>query len=200
MKEEITKEIAKQLMEIEGESRGVHFINDSQYVLSKKGEKGLDKVEKELKELGFPINYRKIKNTDFFPAGLRIISLLAIKKTLGWDNEEIKNLCGFSAGMSFIIRLYMKYFYSIPQMVKMSPRIWREYWTKGSFKVPDYNEEEKWAIVRIEDQDLHPIYCCCLEGYLKSIIKMIVGAEKVICKETKCSFKEGKVHEFLIKW
>jgi len=199
-KEILTKEIAKKLMEIKGEARGVNFKNDSEYVLLKEGEQGLKKVEKELEKLGTPINYKEIKNTDFYPVGLRIISLLAIKKVLSWDDREIKKLCSFAVGVSLIIKLYMKFFYSLPKMVKMSSKIWNEYFTRGVFKVVDYDEEKKWAILRIEEFNLHPVFCCCLEGYLGNIIKMIVGVKEITCEETKCFFKGEKNHEFLVKW
>lgn len=194
------KKEAEKLMKIKGEARGVHFKNDAEYVLLKEGKQGLDKVEKELEGAGFPIDYKKIKNTEFYPVGLRGISLLAIKQALGWGDKEIKDLCGFSVVVSLIARIYMKFFYSIPKMIKVAPKIWEEYFTVGSFKVTDYNEKEKSVVLRVKDFDLHPTYCCCIEGFLKNIIKMITGAKEVSCRETKCSFKGGKYHEFLAQW
>ncbi len=199
MEDIISKEIAKKLMELKGEARGTHFINDSQYVLAKEGEQGLRKVEEELKKLGFPIEYKKIKNSDFYPIGLRAISLLVIKKVFNWEDEGIRNLCSFAARVSMIIRLYLKFFYSIEKMTKIAPKMWNEYFTIGSLKVTEYDEKEKRVVLRIEDFELHHIYCRCFEGFFGNIVKMVVGAKEVNCKERKCSIPEN-YHEFVVTW
>jgi len=195
----ISKEIAEKLMELKGEARGTHFISDSQYVLAKKGEQGLKKVEEELKKIGFPIEYKKIKNSDFYPIGLRAISLLAIKKVFNWEDEAIRNLCGFATRVSMIIRLYLKFFYSIEKMTKIAPKMWNEYFTVGSLKVTEYDKEEKRVVLRIEDFELHCVYCRCLEGFFGNIVKMVVGVKEVNCKEQKCSVPEN-CHEFVVTW
>lgn len=195
----ISKEIARKLMQIKGEARGTHFINDSQYVLTKEGEQGLRKVEEEFKKLGFPIEYKKIKNSDFYPIGLRTISLLVIKKVFNWEDEEIRNLCGFAARVSMVIRLYLKFFYSIEKMTKIAPKMWNEYFTVGSLKVTEYDKKEKRVVLRIEDFELHSVYCRCLEGFLGNIVKMVVGVKEVNCKEQKCSASEN-CHELVVTW
>lgn len=198
MEEILTKEIAQNLMKLKGEARGTHFINDAQYVKEKEGEQGLKKVIQELRAVGYPIEYSEIQNTKFYPIGLRAISLLAIKKSLGWDDEQIRDLCRFATKVSLIVRLYLKFFYSIPKMVGVAPKLWKEYFTIGLLEVIDFNEKEKRTILRVKDFKLHDVYCRCLEGYLGDIVKMIVGAKEVNCKETKCP--QDNCHEFIVTW
>jgi len=195
----ISKEIAGNLMKIKGEARGTHFISDSQYILVKEGEQGLKKIEEELQELGFPIEYKKIRNTDFYPIGLRAISLLAIKKVFNYEDKEVRNLCAFATKVSMIIRLYLKFFCSIEKMSKVAPKMWNEYFTVGSLKMTEYDEKEKRAVLRIEDFELHCIYCRCLEGFFGNIVKMVVGVKEVSCKEQKCSIGQN-FHEFVVTW
>jgi len=199
MEEIITKEIAQNLMKLKGEARGTHFVNDAQYILEKKGDEGLRKVEQELERLGCPIKYKKVKNTDFYPIGLRAISLLVIKKVFSWDDRGIKNLCGFATRVSLIIRLYLKFFYSIEKMVEVAPKLWKDYFTVGSLKVTEYDKPGKRVVLRIEDFILHSIYCRCLEGFFGDIVKMVVGVKSVNCKEVKCSVSEN-CHEFVVTW
>jgi hypothetical protein len=199
MEEIITKEIAQNLMKIKGEARGTHFVNDAQYILEKKAAKGLKKVEQELERLGCPIKYKEIKNTDFYPIGMRAISLLAIKKTFNWEDEEIKNLCGFATRVSMIIRLYLKFFYSIEKMMEVAPKMWKDYFTVGSLKIVEHDKQGKRVVLRVEDFTLHSIYCRCLEGFFGNIVKMVLGAKSVNCKETKCSISED-CHEFIVTW
>jgi len=88
MGEEINKEVVIELLKIKGEARGVHFKNDGDFILKEKGKEGIEKLEKELEELGCPIKYGKINQFDFYPAGMRVVSLLVIKKTSN-GNERI---------------------------------------------------------------------------------------------------------------
>jgi len=205
MKEIITKQLADELMKIKGEARGVHFKNDAEYILKEEGEQALKKIEQETQELGYPIKYKEIKNTGFYPAGLRVISLLAIQQALGWDDDKIKKMCKTAAGSSLIVRVFMKFLYPVLKAIKIGPKIWREYWTEGTFKIVDYNKKEKQMIFRVEGLDLHPIYCqSCLEGFFEGMAKLIIGAKDPVCKETKCPLrdedKSQRIHEYLVKW
>ena len=170
--------------------------------MKKEGPEALKKVEEETERLGFPIKYGEIKNTGFYPAGLRAISLLAIQQALGWDDERIKGMCRAAVGASLIVRVLMKFLHSIPKAIKVAPMMYREYWTKGSGKTVELNEREKEVVLRIEDFDLHPIYCRCLEGFFEGMTKLVVGAEKTTGQEIKCSFRGDKkeVHDYLVKW
>lgn len=198
----LNKKIADELMGLEGQCRGTSLKNDGEYVLLKEGAKGLKRLEGELERWGYPVNYQKVKSTEFYPLGLRAISLLAIKKVFGWGEEEIKDLCSFSVRTSLITRLYMRFFYSVPKMVKVAPRLWREFFSVGSLRVIEYDLEKKRAIVRIEDFKLHPLYCPCAGSLLAHVIKMLVGARRARFKEQKCAFKdEGeKGHEYRVEW
>ena len=204
MPEEIlTREIAERLMKIKGEGRGFAIKQDGEYILKVKGKKDLAKVEKELERVGCPIKYQEVKNMDFIPAGLRAISLLAIKKTLNFDDEEIRKICAFQAKTPLVVKLYMKYFYSLSKVMKKAQKMWSVYWTIGEFKFVEYTEHDKkaeYAIVRIEGIDLHPIWCRCNEGFLESIGQLVIGKKNITCRETKCTSKGDKFHEHLIKW
>lgn len=201
MAEEIlNKKIAAELMEIKGECRGVNLKNDADFVLKKKGKEGLKMVEKELEQVGCPIEYKKIRALGFYPVGWRIISLLAIKKVFNWTDENIRELGRFATAVSLVLRVYAKFFHSIGAIVKKAPRIWDDYFTMGRLVVPEYDEAKKYAFMEIKDFDLHPIFCRTMEGYFENIVKMLVKAKKVKCRETKCTFEGQKDHQFHITW
>lgn len=196
----INREIAERLIKIKGEARGIHFRNDAEYVLTKKGEEGLKAVEEELERLGFPIKYGEMKNLAFYPAGLRIVSLLAIKKALNLNNDGVREMCAFATRASFVVKLYLKFFYSIPKILEKASALWKEYWNHGRLVIQEHNEEKGYVILKIDDFDLDPTYCRCLEGYIENLARMVSKSEKVVCRETKCSFKEGRGHEFFIQY
>jgi hypothetical protein len=123
-----------------------------------------------------------------------------MEKVFDWKDKEIRELCAYAAGVSLIVKLYMKFFYSLDKMVEKAPEIWKEYFTEGELKVVDYDEQKRYTIIRVENFNLDPVFCRCLEGYFENIIKMVIRTDKVNCQETRCAFDQHDYHEFLIKW
>lgn len=201
MNQELTKEVAQKLMEIKGEARGGTLKIDMEYILKEKGEEGLKKVEGELEKLGYPIKYKEINTLGYSPVGLRAISLLVIKKVFNFDNEKIKEIGLFGTKISLILKFFIKYVFSFQKVFfQESPKIWREHWTIGELVPVELNEEKKYAILRLKDFNLHPIYCRFLEGYLPGLFQLMVKIPQITCEETKCFFRGDEYHEYLIKW
>lgn len=196
----ITKEVIEELMERKGETRGVSIKGDLEYILFKKGKEGLEKIENELERLGyFDIKHKKLESMKLYPIGYEALTLLVINKLFNFNRKEFIKMGEFNSKVSLVVRLFMKYFVSLKLMSKQAPKFWREYYSIGDLKIIELNNEEKYIIVRVENFNLHPFHCPTVEGYLMSIIKMILG-KPVTCQETKCVHKGDDYHEFLIKW
>ena len=201
MNQTLTKETVKKLMEIKGEARGETFRTDMEFVLKEKGKKGLEKVEQEFKELGYPFKYKEVKAMGFYPVGMRAISWLAIKKALNFDDEKIKEMGIFATKVSFIIKLFIKYFFSAEKVFyEESPKMWQKHWTIGELEPVEFNQKEKYGIIRLKNFNIHPIFCCYFQGHLSGVLQMLVKTTKITCEETKCSFRGDKYHEFSLKW
>jgi len=201
--ETLTPELVKKLMAFEGKIRGMDLKIDGEFILKTEGKENFEKLKEKLIKIGVPNEYQydKIKSLDFYPGGLKAISLLAIKEVLGYDDEKIQEIGMIASKSSLIVRIFIKYFLPISDFFfKKGPTIWDKYWTVGKFTPLDLNEKEKFALVRIEGLDLHPVYCSYLKGYFTTLTKMVTGGSNIICQETKCSFRGDKVHEFLLKW
>lgn len=194
----IKKEINR-LMKIEGEVRGVVFKTDAEYVTRKAGEKGLKSVERKLKEWGQPIEYQRVKTMDFYPIGLRALSLLAIRDALGWEDEEIRQMGFVAPKISLVIKLFMKYFLSITRTTREISKMWRKHYTLGELVPVEVSEKEQYVILRLRGLNLSPLFCLYLTGYVASICEMIVKSP-VTCKETYCHFRGDKFHQYLVKW
>lgn len=201
MNQILDKKVIQDLMKIEGEARGVVFKTDAEYILKEKGEDGLKKLELEFAKLGFSIKFKEIKSMNFYPVGLRAISLLVIKKIFSFDDEKVKEMGLFATKTSLIIKLFIKYFFSIQRVFfEEAPKIWRKHWTVGELNPIKLDEKEKYGILRVKNFNLHPIYCCYLEGYFSGILQMLIKTQKITCEETKCPFRGDEYHEFLLKW
>lgn len=195
------KEIFEKLSKAKGEVRGVVFKTDMEFVLKEKGEKGLSQLEDILKKTGFPIKYKEIKSMDFYSIGLRVISLLAIKDVFGFKDEKIKEMGFLATKNSLIIKLFVKYFFSTQKVFfEESPKMWEKHYTVSKLLPIEMNEEKKYAILRIEDLVLDPVFCLYLGGYFCGVIQMLVKAYKIYFQETKCPFRGSKYHEYLLKW
>ncbi|MBL7156374.1 MAG: hypothetical protein ISS87_02165 [Candidatus Pacebacteria bacterium] len=195
-----TKEFIKKIMQTRGEVRGLILKQDLEYVLKKKGAGGLEKVEKLLEFWGHPIKYKEIRNTNFYPAGLRALTLFAAKEVFDWGDQDIKNLCAYHLKAPLAMRLFMEYFVSLSKVLEKSSAMWSDYWTVGDLKIIEYNKKEKRVILELQDFDLDPIFCCCLSGYLQSITQFTTRSPKVTCREIKCTFRGDDAHRYLLEW
>lgn len=193
----------KELMKNPGKIKGTSFLGDIQYVREKKGEEGLKKIEEETKKLGFPIEFNKIKENDWYPIGLRLVCFTATLNVFNWGEKELAEIGQSSPKVSFIVRLFMKYFISPEKIFRGAPRIWKRYYTTGTLKTMDFYRDEKggWAILRVERMKNHPMSCFFIGNFFIGAFKlaeprfMDIGFE-----ETKCAYKGDEYDEFLIKW
>ncbi|MBD3208735.1 MAG: hypothetical protein GF370_04780 [Candidatus Nealsonbacteria bacterium] len=199
MEQNITKEEAEELMNIKGKTRGMAIKDDFEYVLMKKGQEGVKKIEEELKRLGYPFKCQSIKAMKLYPSGLEPLIMLICQRMLQYTEEDFKELGRISARMPLVIRVFVKYLGSLEMIVKGASSIWQRYYSQGDFEVTEVNEEKCFVVVRIKDFALHPLYCKGLEGYFEAMVKLVVKKDTQ-CEETKCIHRGDKFHEFLIKW
>lgn len=195
---EIKKGELDKLMDIKGKVRGAVFQTDAKNVLEKEGEDGLKKLEKRVKDLGYDIDYRSGKATDWHPVGLRIISLLLIKDTFGWSTAEIREMGKRAPKFSFIVKFVFKLFAPLKKLVKEIPSDWEEHYTIGEMEVPKFDEENKEMVIRLKDFKIDPIFCVYLEGYIERVLLFI--EQGVETKETKCPFRGDPYHEYTSQW
>ena len=198
-KEIITKEIADKLIKVKGKVRGITIKGDIEYVIYRKGKEALEQIENEMKRLGHPIKYKKIKAMNFYPLGLEAILLLAFKKLFGFSEKEFEEIGEYSSKLPSIVRTFMQYFISMKSITKQAPKMWNNLYSVGKLEVVELNEKEKYLILRLKDFKLHPLHCLGFKGYASNTVKMVVK-NNVSVEETKCVFKGDDYHEFLIKW
>jgi len=199
MEQIISKEEFNELMSIEGETKGMAFKADFEYVISKKGDEGLKKLEDTLEKLGYPLKYKELKVTKFYPSGLEPLLMVVCQRLFGYTDEDFWQLGVLSATMPWVVRIFIKYFGSLEMIVRGASAMWRKYYTKGKLKVVRVDKKKKFIILRIENFSLHPFYCKGMEGYFATIVRMVVTGNPS-CQELKCVHRGDEYHEFLVKW
>lgn len=195
----LTRKEADKLIGLSGESRGANIKVDFDFVLEIKGEKGLEKVENRMVELGYPLNYKNIKPMDFYPIGLDAIVLLSIKEIFNFNDGDIEKMGAAVVKFSPLMKVFMKYFSSLSLISGQIPGMWKKHYTMGKLIMFDFSDEKKYAIIREEDFKIHPVYCDIHKGYFTKVAQLVVKAP-VVCQETKCMFKRDPYHEFLLTW
>ncbi len=197
MEKAISQQELSELLSLKGQTRGIGFKTEANFILKDQGKEGLEKLEKAMADLGFP--YDKIREMEFYPIGWLGIALVAIRNLFGYDDKKFQEMGQFEAKSSLIIRLFMKYFVSLQRVSKEASAMWRKYYTIGELEIVEIDEQKKQAAIRVKDFKLHPILCQVLLGYYMSILKMILSKE-ITAQETKCVHKGDDYHEFMIKW
>lgn len=191
----------QELIEIaqkEGKVRGVVFYTDAAYVRRHEGEEALRGIEEETKKMGYPIDYSEMKPPAWYPVGLRAVSLLAIKKVLNWDDEQIKEMGRSAPKYSIITKLLLRYFARPRAIENKLGTYWRKHYSVGSLEGRITSQLS--GIVHLKDFQTHPILCTYLKGYFISLLGMIVGvSEQLSIEETKCMHRGDEYHEFVFK-
>ncbi|MBD3208733.1 MAG: hypothetical protein GF370_04770 [Candidatus Nealsonbacteria bacterium] len=199
MEKEITKETVESLMNSEGEVLGIGPKSDFEYIKHRFGNEGVEKLEAELERLGHPLKHHTLKDRKFYPIGTQGLIVTAMRNVFDLSDEDFQEVGEFSARLPLIMRVFMKYFFSIETVAREAPRMWRRYYTKGDFKVSEIDKEGKKAVIKISDFNLTPILCETFKGYFRGVVQMVVKG-KATCEELKCPHRGDEHHEFLIRW
>jgi len=196
---ELNKQIADKIMTAKGDVRGVVFKTDEKFILTKGGEEKLKEIEKEIKHLGYSINYADISTMSFYPIGLRVLSLMAIAKVFKMNKKDVEEMGSFAPKTSLIIKFFMQYFLSVKKTLAQVSKMWKKHYTNGEMTSVEIEEKDGRAIVKLEGLDVHPIFCSYLLGYFLKIIEMVVK-KPARGEEIECVFNGDKAHIFSLKW
>lgn len=185
-----------------GETRGVVFKTDGDFVKEKMGQEGFEKLQNAIKKAGIQIPYEdKTNSTKWYPLSWRLLSILFIKDTFNWDEEKIREMGEAAPKYSFIVRTLLRYFISFEKTFLEISKYWKEHYSVGEIIIPDSSVvNERYLLFYLKDFDIHPILCEYYKGYFLSICKIVIKAENMKIEEIKCSFRGDKHHEFKVTW
>lgn len=189
----------KQLMELEGEVKGVAIKSELDFILNREGREALKKLEDKISGFGYDLKKEKISDMKLYPLGLYGSIQLVVKELFNYQEKEFQEMGAFEAKMSLIMRLFMRYFVSLDVMANQVSKMWRTYFTTGELEVVEINKKERYIVADLKNFKIHKLQCNVLVGYFASVIQMVTGT-KTTCEETKCLFSGDGFHRFLVKW
>jgi len=195
----INKKEAEKLMGIPGKTRGESFRGMIDYIREKSGEEDLKRLEKELNDLGYPLDFNNIEKLGWYPIGLGGICLTILRRIFNWKDEDFIDMGDSIPKFSFITKISMGYLSSPHSIFKIAPKYWRKYFTVGDMELVEWNEKEKYGILRLRNFKVQSDHCLFNLGFLRQMGKL-AGLKEVTVQETKCPFRGDSYHEFIIRW
>ncbi len=192
-----TKEIVKDLKEIEGSCRGVSIETPLEYVYRNYVEEVLVKIESELRDLNIPTR-KEVDSLEKYPLGYMTATHLVVREVIGCDYEEVKRMGYSLPQVSFIVKSIARYFISPEKTFRKAPEYWRRHFTVGDLVPAEMKDD--YMILQLKDFKTHPIDCKLFEGYFMRMVEYTIKTENISSKETKCMHKGDDYHEYVISW
>jgi len=199
MNQKIKKE-CQDLLKIKGRIRGVILQTDINYVLQRKGEEGVKRIEQGFKELGFPIDFKEIKAVGWYPLGWAMVFGVLALKFFNWPESDMVEFGKQAPKFSFLIRALAKYLLSPKVLLKASSKLWTKQVNIGKAELVEFDGQKKQAAVQIKGIEGHWIICDYIRGYLETIVALTLKDGEVKVEETKCVLKGDPYHQFKITW
>ncbi len=197
LNQENLKKEADKLMKFKGNTRGSEILSLARYVKAKYGKEGLEKLEKKMEEIGYPLHFNEIKPARWYPEAQNNLAMITAKEIFGWkDLFELGYNC---PTFSFGVRVFMK-LASAEKVFQESAKTWKKFVDVGTLEPYKFNEKEKYIILRFKDYRFHPLMCPWYAGFFLKIGEYVIKGEKLTIEETKCIHKGDPYHEYVIKW
>lgn len=188
------------LMQIKGNVRGGVIQANVVFIREKVGIEKLKAIESKMAELGYPLDFSKIKIGEWYPEALSVLIILVAKDLFNWAEKDIFEMGNSAPKYSFISKIAMRYFLSLEKIIKEIPNYWKSHFDFGALKSSKWNEREKYLFLQEEGYRFHPLLCTYHAGYFLRIAQFAIKCQKITIEETKCMFKSDPYHEYLIRW
>jgi hypothetical protein len=196
----ISKERAKKIANIAGNIRGSALLSDVENIKRRMGGEGLERFQRAMEECGYPVKYDGIKAMEWYPIGLRVLSLAVLEDIFGWKDDDYRDMGDNAPKYSFIVKLMMKFFISPEAAFGKAPEYWKKYYSVGTLEIGKFDEAAKEVTLSIRDFKTIPLYCRYLEGFFRRLMQYLRPNDDVRCEEIRCELEGEEYHEFRISW
>ncbi len=200
-KEESLKEIADKLMSQEGNVKGEVFRTHANFIKHKEGEDALKKVEEKMKELGYPLEFKKVKTGDWHKESLSALVIVVCKNIFNWERKDVFEMGNMAPKHSFIIRMFVKHFISLKDVFEKAGQYWDRHYDFGSMEKGYFNEKEKRLVLKIKGYIAHELVTGpYFRGYITRIAQFSLKSQKIETEQTKSVHHGDPYNEYVIRW
>lgn len=197
-KEEL-QEIADEIINIPGKTKGVTFQTAYKYISRRKGEEGVKKVEQTMKELGYDFSFSDIDNYSWYPEGKSVLVIYLTRPLFGWGDDDIYDMGYSAASISRILKVAMS-FVSLERTFNHAERIWDKHYNFGNIEPVELDEDGKKAVVKLHDYRFPHMeeYFC---GYFSRLVELLTGSDEAKTTHKPCESKDkSPCDEFVTVW
>ena len=194
------KKEADKLMKVKGNVRGAVFKTHASYIRYREGKKGVEAVEKKMKELGYPVKFNEIESLKWYSEARTVLVILVAKELFGWKDSDVFDMGNNAPKYSFIVKLLVRYFLSPKKTLEQSPKYWKKHYDFGKLEIGQFNEKEKYMSVQIKEYKTHHIVCIFHKGYFLRLCQFVIKSKNITIEETKCVFRGDPYHEYVVRW
>ncbi len=173
---------------------------EKDYILSKEGKEGFEKVKRRMKELGVDLDFEKLNSVTWEKEWKNSAFIAICKEVFNWSDEDIFEMGRNSPRASFFIKTMIQYFVSVDAVFDSMGEYWRKHHDFGELEPVELNKEEKYIIARKKFFQTHPVMCSYHAGYFKGVLEFVIKSKEISVKEVKCMHKGDPYHEYLITW
>jgi len=197
----LTKKEADRIMKVKGNTVGAVLKTDYQFILSKKGEEGVRKVEARLKELNCPVKFKEISTFKLYPESQGCLTMLVMLEVFGWDESKVFDLAYHAPFNSQVTKFIVGNLLSVEKAFQNASTYWRKFADFGDLSSPEYNIEKKYGVLRLENfKKYHPTAEEYMRVFLIRLFEIITQSKNVKVVLTKSLFKGDTYDEFKITW
>lgn len=143
----------------------------------------LDRTEK----YGFRQHATTVDPLKRYPVAEEMSLIFAAKDVLGWDNEAVKELGRNIPRVSFMVKMFLRYFLTLDTTTREAKKYWDKHFDFGELEVMNTDIESGNYVVEVRGFDIHPVYCSFLCGFLETMIGFVLtgpmGSEVVRCSD-----------------
>lgn len=193
------KEEIKKIKKLKGKTRGQEIKNNFKCIENLEGEEARKKVEERLDDFNMLPEYENYEDFEWYPIKFDVATIIVAKEVLGWGTEELKRHGRNLVKLSFIQKMFVKYFISVDKMLENANRAWERFFNIGKLEIKK-GKEGKMFRAQLKGFDIHPYYCKIVLGYFEKTLSLIISSNKIEGMETKCTFRGDKFHEFIVRY
>ena len=201
MKKEILQNISRETEKVTGKVKGEAIVTLAKFIEKKEGKGMIKKVEKEMKELGYDFSFKKINTFQWIDMKIDVLSLLIAREIFNWSDSDIIERGKFHFTVSFLTKMFFFSFVSPKSIFQYVASYWSKYYNEGEVERVEFNEKEKYMILRVRNFYGHPILCLRHQGYVLGLMELVVGKDSNIkTEERACKCRGDDYHELFVMW
>lgn len=199
-REGLVQEVEKALSWKGGNVQGISLKTDSLHAIELKAGKGsIEKLKKELVELGSPFDLDNLGSYSWYPASYGPVMYLIAAHLFSWGAADIEDLGRISTRGSMLIKVIMR-FISVKATLQGASGVWHKYYDFGELIPIEYSEEGSFIRFKVVGYDVHPINEFFHKGYFRGVIELVTGSTNVTAEVPKSVYRGDEHSEYKIGW